>query len=71
MVWWTAQNLVIASLLAAGVWVLCRVKRIGPTARHAMWVVVLVKLLTPPLVFASSTATFTTADCGMSDISSI
>ena len=50
MAWWVVQNLAVASLLAAGVWALCRLNRIGPTARHAMWLVVLVKLLTPPLV---------------------
>ena len=50
MLWWTFQNLVIASVLAALVWLACRSGRVGPVGRHALWLVVLVKLLTPPLV---------------------
>jgi beta-lactamase regulating signal transducer with metallopeptidase domain len=50
MIWWVAQSLIVAPLLAAGVWVLCRFTRIGPAARHALWLVVLAKLLIPPLV---------------------
>lgn len=50
MLWWAAQNLFVASLLAAGVWALCRSARLGPAARHALWLVVLIKLLTPPIV---------------------
>jgi beta-lactamase regulating signal transducer with metallopeptidase domain len=48
--WWVIQNVVIAAALAVIVQVICRVGRFGPVARHALWVVVLVKLLTPPLV---------------------
>src|SRR4051812_14475451 len=50
MLWWTFQNLVIASVLAGLVWLACRSGRVGPVGRHALWLVVLVKLLTPPLV---------------------
>src|SRR3954469_8475769 len=50
MLWWTFQNLVIASVLAALVWLACRSGRVGPVGRHALWLVVLIKLLTPPLV---------------------
>jgi len=50
VVWWAVQSVMVAALLAAVVWGLCRFRRIGPTARHALWLVVLVKLLTPPLV---------------------
>jgi beta-lactamase regulating signal transducer with metallopeptidase domain len=50
MLWWTLQNLVVATLLAGLAQILCRVGRIGPVGRHALWLIVLVKLLTPPLV---------------------
>jgi beta-lactamase regulating signal transducer with metallopeptidase domain len=50
MLWWTIQNLLIAALVAAIVRVACHGRRIGPVGRHALWLVVLVKLLTPPLI---------------------
>lgn len=50
MAWWIFQNVVITTALAAGVAVACRAGRIGPVARHALWVLVLVKFVTPPLV---------------------
>ena len=50
MTWWLFQNLVITAALAAVVAAICRTTRIGPVARHALWVVVLVKFVTPPLV---------------------
>jgi beta-lactamase regulating signal transducer with metallopeptidase domain len=50
MAWWLFQDLVITAALAAVVAVICRAPRIGPVARHALWVVVLVKFVTPPLV---------------------
>jgi beta-lactamase regulating signal transducer with metallopeptidase domain len=51
MLWWATQDLVITTLLAGIVWCVCRAFRVGPVWRHALWMVVLVKLLTPPLVF--------------------
>jgi beta-lactamase regulating signal transducer with metallopeptidase domain len=50
MLWWTIQNVVIAALLAGLVRLACRLRPIGPVGRHALWLVVLAKLLTPPLV---------------------
>ena len=50
MAWWIFQNLVITTALAAAVALACRFGRIGPVARHALWVLVLVKFVTPPLV---------------------
>ena len=50
MVWWTFQNVIITAGLALAVAMTCRLARIGPVARHALWVVVLVKFITPPLV---------------------
>jgi beta-lactamase regulating signal transducer with metallopeptidase domain len=50
MLWWLAQNAVLAGILAIGVAVVCRVGRFRPAVRHALWLVVLLKLLTPPFV---------------------
>ncbi len=48
MFWWLAQNLLMAAVLAGAVVLLCRLGRFRPAVRHALWLVVLVKLLTPP-----------------------
>jgi beta-lactamase regulating signal transducer with metallopeptidase domain len=48
--WWLFQNVVITAALAAVVMAVCRVTRIGPVARHALWLVVLLKFVTPPIV---------------------
>ena len=50
MAWWFFQNAVVTAILACGVLVICRFVRIGPVARHALWVLVLVKFVTPPIV---------------------
>src|SRR5688572_7490198 len=50
MTWWIFQSLVTTAALAALVAVVCRFGRIGPVARHALWVLVLVKFVMPPLV---------------------
>jgi beta-lactamase regulating signal transducer with metallopeptidase domain len=49
MVWWLAQNLVIVGLLTGVVALLCRLASFRPAVRHALWLVVMVKLLSPPL----------------------
>jgi beta-lactamase regulating signal transducer with metallopeptidase domain len=50
MFWWLAENTALAAVLAGGVAVLCRWGRWRPAVQHALWLTVLVKLLTPPLV---------------------
>lgn len=50
MLWWTVQNLVIAAVLACIASLVCWSSRVSPAARHALWLIVLLKLLTPPLV---------------------
>ena len=50
MAWWIFQSLVTTAALAALVAIVCRFGRIGPVARHALWVLVLVKFMMPPLV---------------------
>ncbi len=50
MLWWLAQNTLIAAALAGSLAVVCHLGRFRPALRHALWLVVLIKLLTPPLV---------------------
>jgi beta-lactamase regulating signal transducer with metallopeptidase domain len=50
MAWWIFQHVVTTALLALIVALVCRMTRIGPVARHALWVLVLIKFVTPPLV---------------------
>src|SRR5262245_34750357 len=45
---WLLQNTILAGLLAIGVALLCRFRRIGPALRHALWLLVLVRLVLPP-----------------------
>jgi beta-lactamase regulating signal transducer with metallopeptidase domain len=50
MLWWFAETTVVAAALAGVAAVTPRLRTLGPAARHALWLVVLVKLITPPLV---------------------
>lgn len=50
MTWWIFQNMVITTALVIVVAAVCRFGRLGPVARHALWVLVLVKFVTPPIV---------------------
>src|SRR5260370_12603666 len=50
MLWWLVENTVFAAILAGVVALLCRCFRPGPAVRHALWLVVLLKLLTPPFL---------------------
>lgn len=50
MAWWIFQNVVITTVLAAAVVVVTRATRMGPVGRHALWLLVLLKFVTPPLV---------------------
>lgn len=47
---WVLQNTLAAGCLAILVAIACRVGRLSPAARHALWLLVLLKLVTPPLV---------------------
>src|SRR5258708_4091158 len=47
MLWWLAQNTLIAAILALAVSLACRCFRFSPAVRHALWLVVLIKLITP------------------------
>ncbi len=50
MLGWFAETTLVASGLAVVAALVSRLRPIGPTARHALWLVVLIKLMTPPLV---------------------
>jgi beta-lactamase regulating signal transducer with metallopeptidase domain len=50
MLWWLAQNTVSAGVLTGLVALVCRSGRLGPSVRHALWLVVLVRLMIPPVV---------------------
>ncbi len=49
MIWWLAQNTLLAGLLAVLATLACRFVRLSPATRHALWLVVLLKLVSPPL----------------------
>ncbi len=49
MAWWILQNLVIVTALVIIVAAVCRLCRIRPAVRHALWLVVMIKLVTPPV----------------------
>jgi beta-lactamase regulating signal transducer with metallopeptidase domain len=50
MLWWFAETTLVAGLLACAAALLGRLRAIGPTARHLLWLVVLLKLLMPPVI---------------------
>ena len=50
MLGWFAETTLVASALAVVAILAGRLRSIGPTARHALWLVVLIKMMTPPLV---------------------
>jgi len=47
--WWIVENTLIAGCLAVVVMLVCRSRRVPPVIRHGLWLVVFVKLITPPL----------------------
>ena len=49
MISWCLQNAIVATLLAGIVSIVCRCCPCRPATRHALWLVVLLKLVTPPV----------------------
>jgi len=49
MIWWMLQTFIITAVLAGCVWMLCRIVRPGPAMQHALWLVLLIKLVVPPV----------------------
>jgi beta-lactamase regulating signal transducer with metallopeptidase domain len=50
MLLWFAETALVASALAAVAAAVPRLRRLGPAARHALWLVVLIKLVSPPFL---------------------
>ena len=50
---WLLENTLIAAILATGVALGCRVWRASPVIRHALWLVVLIRLIAPPIFTVS------------------
>jgi beta-lactamase regulating signal transducer with metallopeptidase domain len=50
MLWWFVETVAVTSLLAGVAAFFSLSKRIGPTARHLLWLLVLIKLIVPPVV---------------------
>jgi beta-lactamase regulating signal transducer with metallopeptidase domain len=58
MHWWLAQNTLIAAVLALAVSLASRWGRFSPSVRHALWLVVLFKLIAPPMTCYSLPSAF-------------
>jgi beta-lactamase regulating signal transducer with metallopeptidase domain len=50
MLMWFAETTIVAAILALVAVALGKQRRVAPSFRHALWLVVLIKFLTPPLV---------------------
>lgn len=50
LLWWLIQNSITVAVMIPLALLACRFFRERPAVRHALWVVVLVKFVTPPLV---------------------
>lgn len=49
MLWWLIENTLLSVPLAGFAWLACRGLRLSPAVRHGLWLVVLLKLTSPPL----------------------
>src|SRR6266700_1510447 len=47
--WWLVQNTVTVAIAIPLVALACRVFRHRPAVQHALWLILLIKLMTPPL----------------------
>ena len=50
MLWLLTQHVLLVAVLVAIVMVVCRFARLRGATQHVLWLIVLIKLLTPPLV---------------------
>ena len=50
MLWWFAETTLVAVILAATAALCGRLCTISSTTRHLLWLVVLIKLITPPII---------------------
>ena len=49
-VWWMVQNSITVAVILPLVMIGCRLFRERPAVQHLLWLVVLLKLVTPPIV---------------------
>ena len=49
MIWWMLQTFIVTTVLAGCVWFICRIARPSAAMQHALWLVLLLKLVTPPV----------------------
>ena len=47
---WLIENSLIAAVMALVVWLICRYGKPSPALAHVLWVLVLVKLVCPPVL---------------------
>lgn len=50
LLWWFGQNSLAALLMIPCVWLSCRLFRDSPAVQHLLWLVILVKFITPPII---------------------
>lgn len=50
VLWWTIENTLTVAALLPAVWLACWMLRARPAAQHLLWLLLLVKLVAPPLV---------------------
>ncbi len=50
MLWWFAETTLVAGVLAGAAALCGRLRTISSTARHLLWLVVLIKLIMPPVI---------------------
>jgi beta-lactamase regulating signal transducer with metallopeptidase domain/thioredoxin-like negative regulator of GroEL len=48
--WWVVQNAAATALLIPLVWLACRLRRSRPAEQHLLWLLLLLKFVTPPVV---------------------
>src|SRR5579863_2583208 len=49
MPWWIIENTLLAGFLALLVVLVSRIRRVPPVVRHGLWLIVLIKLVVPPV----------------------
>lgn len=49
IIWWLCQHLLITAVFAAIVYLICSIVRTNPATRHVLWLLVLCRLLIPPM----------------------
>jgi len=50
MLWLLTQHILVVTFLVLVVSLVCRLTRLAPAAQYVLWLVVAVKLMTPPIV---------------------